>query len=224
MARLSVGFIIAIIGILFRAVRGWNHMTRVDVVWDLGIVVGSYAVVVVGSFAWNLIKAPAILDAEKTRVIEDAQQLVGAPGSLLRETQDMCGHIRDFICNFSAKNGPMPSPIISSDEEKKAQIERDLAAWCNRFAPAFRDRFGVPINQLLNRFAAEGQHDFMVANQLEQTPFYPKDALNVAALLFKMAMRFTISVRLSHPTLYATDPGQSSFHADMEKPCPAKPK
>jgi hypothetical protein len=48
----------------------------------------------------------------------------------------------------------------------------------------------------------------MVANQLEQTPFYPKDALNVAALLFKMAMRFTISVRLSHPTLYAIDPGR----------------
>ena len=80
-------------------------MTRTNVAIDLSIVVGSYGAAVVLAFLWNLIKAPAKMDYEKTKVIEAAQRIIGAPGSLVRDVFDTCAQIREFVCDFSAQHG-----------------------------------------------------------------------------------------------------------------------
>jgi hypothetical protein len=108
---------------------------------------------------------------------------------------DVCGQIRDFITAFSLKNGAMPLLISTPSEEINARVKRDADAWQAKFSVAFRAEFADTIGRLSARLKAEGQSNFTIANTFAQTPFYPKDALDIAALLFKLTMRLAIAAQ-----------------------------
>jgi hypothetical protein len=105
----------------------------------------------------------------------------------------VCAKIRDFIRDFKAKNGELPILEVTPDAEKRLQMDRDRTAWGLKFTHAFSEELGTPIKTVLHRLGAEGQSDVRINPLLERTPFYPDFALELAAVIFKMALRLTLT-------------------------------
>jgi len=194
-AKLWTGFAANVLGLILRYRYGGLAMTRHDLLIGVAIIIGPYLLIFGARFIWNLLTFPAKQDTEGSKTLEEVHKLIGAPGTLQRETMDVCGQIRDFITAFSLKNGAMPLLISTPSEEINARVKRDADAWQAKFSVAFRAEFADTIGRLSARLKAEGQSNFTVANTFAQTPFYPKDALDIAALLFKLAMRLTIAAQ-----------------------------
>ncbi len=178
-------------GLRFLA-RGQSMTNAKDFLIDIGILVGSLAIVSLGAFLMKLLQAPVKLYNEKIKSLMDAERVIGPPKSVTRDAVMVCAQIRDFVHDFIGKHGPVPEMTLFTDPQQRLQREKEQAAWGYKFAAAFRADLRPSIETVLSHLQAEGQRDIRANSLLEQAPLYPDFALELTAIIFKMALRLTL--------------------------------
>ena len=188
--RLLFGLFVGLSACLLRFFVRGRSMTHVkEFLTDIAILIGSLAVVSLGAFVIKLLQAPVKLYCAKEQALLNAERVIGPPESVKQEAVMMCATIREFVADFVTKNGPLPVSGLTPSPTKKIQMDKDQAAWGYRFTAAFREALETPIGSVLQRLAAEGQRDWVINQLLHKALLYPNDALDIAAYIFKLALK-----------------------------------
>ena len=191
--RLLFGLLVGLSACLLRFFARGHSMTHVeDLLIDIAILVGSLAIVSLGAFFIKLLQAPAKLYFAKKQDLLNAERVIGPPESVTREAVMVCANIRDFVGDFNAKHGSL-SKLLAFTDPQKIDGDTKRADWGYKFTDSFRADLGPQVEAVLHHLRAEGLHDIRANSLLKQAPFYPDFALELAAIIFKMALSLTIN-------------------------------
>ena len=127
-----------------------------DLIHNLLVVVGSYALVVLGSFAWEVISAPAILDDEQQKEIGDLKEraitLAAGKQAIDAEREQ---EVRDWLNAYNDEEKDVLRWLLKQGER---EIEVDeIFSGCKISRDA------------INNTLTKGRHHTLLVNRLDTT-------------------------------------------------------
>jgi hypothetical protein len=119
--------------------------------------------------------------------------IIGWPETLQNEAFLLATKIRDFIEDFTDKNGLPPEIYPTGDENTRTRMQIAASDWNNRFTQQFRVNLRDEVGGVIDRIRAEGiPMDYAMEGILIQPHVNPNSVMLLAGLLMGGGLALTL--------------------------------